>query len=343
MTENYHRNAIEWAIRYFLGREPTEEDFVTHGGHDGIESIRVAFSQTAEFKSFQESVSLKKYSMPLFLLPKKSQEAFYSPSLNDKNSQLCTAEQFEEGLYGDFCKKLNIERTFHRKQWEFVWILAALLKCDLIRRGNRGLGFGTGKEPLPSLLASYGLSIIATDAPTSIDLFQGWSSTNQHSSSLNDLYIESIVDRDIFLSNVSFQEVDMNNIPSNLNDFDFCWSACALEHLGSIKHGLDFIKNSLSTLRPGGFAFHTTEFNLSSNNETIESEHLSIFRKQDIDLLVDDLQNNGHKVWPVNYHPGGNFIDEVIDFPPYALPHLKLQIQRFTCTSLGLVIQRSHF
>jgi len=31
-------------------------------------------------------------------------------------------------------------------------------------------------------------------------------------------------------------------LPADLTGFDFCWSICALEHLGTIAQGLDFIK-----------------------------------------------------------------------------------------------------
>ena len=34
--------------------------------------------------------------------------------------------------------------------------------------------------------------------------------------------------------------------------FDFVWSACAFEHLGSILNGLEFVVNSVKCLKPGG-------------------------------------------------------------------------------------------
>ena len=44
---------------------------------------------------------------------------------------------------------------------------------------------------------------------------------------------------------VSFRAVDMNTIAADLTDFDFCWSSCCFEHLGSIDHGLQFIHNTM--------------------------------------------------------------------------------------------------
>ena len=41
---------------------------------------------------------------------------------------------------------------------------------------------------------------------------------------------------------VSLRHVDMNHVPADLaGRFDIVWSACALEHLGSIANGLRFM------------------------------------------------------------------------------------------------------
>jgi len=61
----------------------------------------------------------------------------------------------------------------------------------------------------------------------------------------------------------------MNAAPSDLSDFDFCWSASAFEHFGSIDQGLAFIERIIECLKPGGRAVHTTELNVSSNDDTV--------------------------------------------------------------------------
>jgi hypothetical protein len=87
----------------------------------------------------------------------------------------------------------------------------------------------------------------------------------------------------------------MNHIPSHLADrFDFCWSTCSFEHLGSLEHGLRFVENSIGTLKVGGIAVHTTEFNLSSDADTLESPNLSVYRRRDIEKLVKALEQAGH-------------------------------------------------
>ena len=345
---------IKWAIRFFLGRNPVSKQEINfhRNGHSDFNSIRTAFCQTNEFKKFYRKSNnhQKKYSLPLFLLPGLVNDdeivtgdnmSFFPPSLETLTSQLCSYNQFDEPIYKKWCSEMVTNPSPHRKQWEFVWILAAMDSVGVLKEGTRALGFGTGKEPIPSLLAKYGIYVMASDAPQNMDIVQGWSSTNQHSQNVDDLFCQNIISRCDFDKYVSWRPVDMNSIPDDLTGFDVCWSACAFEHLGSIEHGLTFVKNSLDTLRSGGYAIHTTEFNLTSNTDTYESPGLSIFRKSDMDKLVEELTADGHKVWPINYHPGNSPIDELIDIPPFGLPHLKLELaEQFICTSIGILVRK---
>src|SRR5690606_5057191 len=115
-----------------------------------------------------------------------------------------------------------------------------------------------------------------------------------------------ICDESLFNKNVSFLEVDMNNIPPYLIDYDFTWSSCCFEHLGDIRKGLDFVKNSINCLKSGGIAVHTTEYNVSSNDTTITEGSTVLFRKRDIEQLVKELTEEGHYVYTVNYNIGNS-------------------------------------
>jgi hypothetical protein len=83
---------------------------------------------------------------------------------------------------------------------------------------------------------------------------KGWMNTDQHATTIDMLFMPHLIDRLTFDRNVALRYVDMKAIPSDLKDYDFCWSVCALEHLGSIAEGLAFVRNSPATLRPGGVA-----------------------------------------------------------------------------------------
>jgi len=341
------REAALWAMRLFVGRDPRdEEELEFHRGNPDIETLRRAFALTAEFNEFYTKLTKPPFTVPLFLVTPPTSLAYdwrsTPPTLSDPVSQLCTEWQFREPVYQSICEALDLPfPVLHRKFWEYVWIVAILEKEGLLREGVKGLGFGVGSEPLPAFFARKGMDVLATDAPAEIIQGHGWDTTGQHAQTLSAMRRPAIVDDAILADRVKFRPVDMNNIPAELVDFDFCWSACCFEHLGSIDHGLKFVENSLATLKPGGLAIHTTEFCLSSNTSTFEHETLSLFRKQDIERLLNRLAQLGHNVWPMNFHPGTGASDEHIDLPPYALPHLKLKVAGFVTTSIGIVVQKS--
>jgi SAM-dependent methyltransferase len=261
-------------------------------------------------------------------------------SLSEPLSQLCTYSQFNEPDYERICKDFDIVKRFHRKQWEFVYIIRCLEYSQIIKNDSKGLVFGVGKEKLPSFLANKNCYVTATDLPSNNELHNNWTTTNQHCSNLEDLFYKNLVSEENFKKYVNFIPVDMNYIPSNLTDYDFCWSSCALEHLGSLKHGLDFIKNSLKCLRPGGIAVHTTEFNLSSDKNTFESKGCSVYRKKDIENFVEELLDEGHEI-SLNFDIGNLSEDEIVDIERNNKNfHLKIDIHGYTSTSFGFYIKK---
>jgi SAM-dependent methyltransferase len=343
------REAAAWAIRLFTGREPVnEEQIELHRAHDSLYSLRVAFAQTAEFKKFYEGLRplAQAWAAPLFLLEPPRDERiivrFQPPNLSDPCSQLCTEGQFAEPLYSEFCHFFGTDQAvLNRKQWEWIWIAAVLKSRGYLREGIKGIGFGVGREPLPAFFARSGIQVLATDAPPEAIEGIGWESTRQHAANLEPLRRPELLRDQDFDKLVRFQPVDMNHISPELRGFDFCWSSCCFEHLGSIEHGLTFVEESLKTLKPGGVAIHTTEFNLSSNQDTFIHPALSLFRKQDIEALYSRLISAGHKPWPLNFHPGTGPADAYIDLPPYgSSPHLKLEVNAYVTTSIGLVIEK---
>lgn len=256
-------------------------------------------------------------------------------------SSPCRQESFDAPYFAYWAHTLQEPLRYHRKLWEFVFICQALSERGLIRPEVRGLGFGVGSEPLSAFFASQGCEIIATDMDASKAEAIGWSATNQHAIGKAALHKPRLCPDDVFDKNVSFRTCDMNQVPNDLTDFDFCWSACALEHLGSIEKGLAFIERSIDCLKPGGFAIHTTEFNVSSNDETIDNMGTVLFRQRDFRALAARLKAKGHKVAPFDFDTGDGPIDRFIDVPPYRpQPHLKMALSGFSTTSYGLIIQR---
>ncbi len=253
----------------------------------------------------------------------------------------CRQDCFEQAYFAYWTRRLKEHLCYHRKLWEFVFICQALWERGAIRRGARGLGFGVGREPLAALFAAEDCQVVATDLPVEDAIAAGWSLTNQHAVGLEALRKPSICDDEAFNRNVEFRFADMNQVPTDLTEFDFCWSACAFEHLGSIEQGLQFIERIVDCLKPGGWAVHTTEFNLSSNDQTLDHASTVLFRRGDMEALAARLTAKGHQVAPFDFQPGLAPLDRYIDVAPYrSEPHLRMAIGGYATTSFGFIVQR---
>ena len=57
----------------------------------------------------------------------------------------------ESPWFGYWCQQLKIAPVFHRKLWEYAFILQALFERGKLGRDLRGLGFGCGEEPMARL------------------------------------------------------------------------------------------------------------------------------------------------------------------------------------------------
>ena len=256
-------------------------------------------------------------------------------------SQMCTAHQMSEPVYAEWCRRMGSEPVLHRKQWEFVFILRALEYYGALHKESRGLGFGVGIEPLSSMFAAAGCRVVATDLAIDDERAHVWNATDQLGANLRQIHHPNLCDAAAFFERVSYRDVDMNAIPSDLIDFDFTWSSCAYEHLGSIEAGLNFFEKSITCLKPGGIAVHTTELNLSSNRSTLDRGSTVIFRRRDFEALAERLLAQGHEVIPITFDSGDTELDRVIDLPPYSSdPHLKLQLMRWVSTSFGLIVRK---
>ncbi len=265
-------------------------------------------------------------------------------------SQLCRFGTLDSAAFRGWAERLREPWQTHRKLWELAFICQALEERDMLRPGRRGLGFAVGAEKLPSFFASLGCTITATDLPTDDDRNRIWAETGQYVGNLTALNAAGLCDDAIFRERVTWRPVDMNAIPGDLRDFDFTWSTCSFEHCGSLALGLTFLERQMDCLRPGGVAVHTTEFNLSSNGATLETDTCVIYRLRDIEAICARLTALGHVVEPLDLNPGRHPLDHHIDEPPYCqwsvdpphtVKHLRLNLCGYASTSIALVIRKA--
>lgn len=265
-------------------------------------------------------------------------------------SKLCTQADIESAWVAFWCAECGVKPVYVRKLWEFCYVAQALWEHGMLAPGRSGVGFGCGREPLPSLFAKYGCEILATDLPHAAPLARKWLGTEQRAADPAAMHYPQICPDPEKLARIRFREIDMNALPADLaGTFDFCWSCCALEHLGSLARGADFVENSLRVLRPGGLAVHTTEFNLS-DGETIETGGTVLYQRRHIAALAERLAARGHGVAELDFAAGDGMLDGFVDLPPFerdALPadpyplHLKVSVSGFRCTSFGLIVRRA--
>lgn len=284
-------------------------------------------------------------------LPVRTDTAATYVGLKSKSS---TQADIESEWSAHWAAQLKTPVVYHRKLWELAYVLQAIYEHGHLVAGAKGLGFGCGREPIPSYLAANGVAVTVTDLPHEEAHARGWVASKQHLSNLETVYFSHLVDRGLFDELVNSKSVDMNNIPADLTGYDFCWSTCAMEHLGTIKQGLDFVENSLATLRPGGLSVHTMEFNVESSGPTIDNWVTVLFQQKHLEILSANLRAKGHSVAEFDFDAGNKPMDNFIDIPPWLsdLPqeytnrlgdpyHLKVGIDGFVATCFGIIVKKS--
>ena len=228
----------------------------------------------------------------------------------------------------------------YRKVWEWAAILEALEQRAMLSHGIKGFGFAVGREPLPAIMASRGVEVLATDLAQDSG---GWAETGQHAATREALFHEHLVSRKDFNLLVSFEPADMNDLSGMSGGYDFLWSSCAFEHLGTLEHGLAFVENAMRLLKPGGLAIHTTEFNVSSNLLTSSEGSDCIYRRCDIEELDYRLRRMSGGLEAIDFDPGAHPCDLLYDTPPFykrGRVHIKLELDGHICTSILLIARK---
>lgn len=232
------------------------------------------------------------------------------------------------------------ELLLHRKTWEWLFIAEALSERLMLGTGRTGIGFGVGREPLVALFASEGCTILATDLHPEKAEATGWRQSGaEYADGLAGLNEAGLCAPDAFDRQVTYRDVDMTRLPLDLGEFDFSWSSCAFEHLGSIEAGADFLVGQMQVVRPGGVAVHTTEFNCSSDDRTISEGGTVLYRRCDLVSIADRLVDEGYRI-TLDLTEGDSPADRHIDVPPFSDTHLRTMLGEFVTTSVGLIIEK---
>ena len=262
-------------------------------------------------------------------------------------SQALKFEDFSTPWYKRWAKELkqtskDVSNPVHNKHWQNAAIIQALYERGYVAEGRTAVGFGVGMERVPSLLAKYGVRVTATDQDPTNKRAIVWDN-GQLAQSVDSLNKYGICTDEDFYKNVTYRQNDMNNIKKSLfGKFDIVWSNCALGHLGSIDNGLDFIEKSLKCLKQDGIAVHTTEINILSDKETLDSGGTVIFRLKDLYGLFLRLEANGYTCEPLILNLGTTPHDKTVSFEPFSDDNLlKICVLGHVLTQVILVIRKA--
>ncbi len=233
-------------------------------------------------------------------------------------------------------------KHLHRKLWEWASIAQALSERGMLRQGARGIGFAVGSEPLPSLFAARGCEVLATDY---VGGDGGWGDTGQLAASAAAVHWRRLISQAEFDQRVTFRDVDMRDLSGLPRErYDFAWSSCSFEHLGSLEAGMDFVVQSMELIRPGGVAVHTTEYNLTSNDQTWDTGHSVIYRRRDIEELDRRLRLRECGIVGLSFEAGTEEHDLAYDRPPYyqgGRQHVTVQLGEHVSTSIRLIVRKA--
>ena len=282
-----------------------------------------------------------------------------NPGTVGLNCQASTQQDIESPWFSYWCQELQVRPIYHRKLWEFAYVLQALQDHfgDLQAKPLKGIVFGCGEEPIPALLARYGHQLTITDLDPEQSAQLGWIKTSQHTHSKDACFFDNLVDRETYDKQIELRYVDMREIPDDLaGQYDFTWSVCAMEHLGSIAEGSRFVVEAMKVLKPGGLAVHTTEYNYADPNQTIDNWETVLFQGHHFENIRDQLHKAGHQTKDLILEAGEQVLDQFIDLPPFADKRgwltygsaregdaqacLKITVEGIAATCFGLIAER---
>lgn len=185
-------------------------------------------------------------------------------------TKLCdAADWFDPALARIIREELRELPRFHRKQWEFAMILRALREHGLLQGDRVGLSMGGGRERLLYAVAQRVRRLVVTDLYDPATLWEG-ARTNDP-----DGFIKADKPFPVDDARLKALRMDMRSLDFEDECFDFCYSSCAIEHIGVREDFLRHLAEAYRVLRDGGVYVLTTEFHYGP--EAIEHPQNYVF------------------------------------------------------------------
>jgi len=185
-------------------------------------------------------------------------------------SKICdAADWFDTEFRSIILNELKESPRFHRKQWEFAMIFLALKKLGYLNEDMTGLSLGGGNERVLYSIAQHVNKLIVTDL---YDEDTTWDCAKTKDP---DEYIKASKPFDVDDSKIKALRMDMRYLDFADNTFDFCYSSCAIEHIGDFEDFVLHLDEVYRVLKEDGVYVFTTELKIGS--DTIKDENNFIF------------------------------------------------------------------
>ena len=174
------------------------------------------------------------------------------------SSRLCDVNEFHMDEIRQRLLALGFDPSdIHRKHWEKATLAFLVEAMGYYNEQSDGLGLGVGQENLLYLLSNHCGHIVGIDlyAPT---FSQG-----------TGMSIQDVYDGAPFAyrrERLEILSMDMRALDFPDATFDFVWSVSSVEHLESVEQVVMTFREIERVLKPGAYAFITTEWNLIPNN-----------------------------------------------------------------------------
>jgi len=262
-------------------------------------------------------------------------------------SKICDASDwFDTEFHSVIVNELKEPPRFHRKQWEFAMIFLALKKLGFLNQNMNGLSLGGGNERVLYSIAQHVKELIVTDL---YDENTTWDCAKTKDP---DEYIKASKPFEVDLSKIKALAMDMRYLDFEDNTFDFCYSSCAIEHIGDFDDFVKHLDEVYRVLKEDGVYVFTTEFKTGSdtiedqNNYIFSSSYLNkLFNKIKLTPYIDtDVTLVDHEIntaFPSNvknlcYNKEESFNDTIMD----SYPHLILLRGKYPFTSVQFVMRK---
>jgi SAM-dependent methyltransferase len=261
-------------------------------------------------------------------------------------NKLCdAADWFHHDMLDVIHHELRETPRFHRKQWESAMIFLALKEQGKLDSDRLGLSMGGGKELIAYALAPRTRQLVVTDL---YDINTGWDCAKTDDP---DTYIRHNKPFSVDDAKLKALRMDMRDLKFADNTFDFCYSTCAVEHIGETADFFRHFNEVALVLKDDGVYVFTTEFLFGDT--TIRDDHNFVFAIHELrdilaasDLVVDhpfDARLSMHSI----HYPKPSTLKQLAHARPDTLgqkvlqdePHIQLLRGEhpFTC---GIVTAR---